>query len=88
MTRLLGPEDGAKEVGIGDAVIRRDRDGSFHVDNPAVASLMRKTGDFTVTGTTFRKVRQGFECQDCGFVALISDHCGKCDGTNLKAAER
>ena len=60
MSRLLGPDDGAKEVGIGDSVVAvKDRDGSFHVDNPAVAYMMRKSGDFTVAGTTFRKVRQG-----------------------------
>jgi len=87
MSRLLGPEDGAKEVGIGDSVVAvKDRDGTFHVDNPAVAYMMRKSGDFTVAGTTFRKVRQGFTCQDCGFVALISDHCGRCDGSNLVQA--
>jgi ribosomal protein S27AE len=86
MPRLVGPEDGAKEVGIGDAVIPRHKDGTFHVDNPAVASLMRKTGDFTTVGIKING--QGYECQDCGFLALYSDHCGRCDGTNLKATDR
>ena len=81
-TRLLGPEDGAKEVGIGDSVIGRHQDGTYHVDNPSVATLMRKTGDFTIAGTRING--RGYECQDCGFVALLSDHCGRCNGTKMR----
>lgn len=80
-TRLLGPEDGAKEVGIGDSVIPRHKDGTYHIDNPSVAHLMRKSGDFTVAGTRING--RGFVCTSCGFVALLSDSCGRCGGTEL-----
>jgi len=86
MPRLVGPEDGAKEVGIGDSVIARHKDGTFHVDNPHVAKLMRKTGDFAVVGVKMNG--KGYECQSCGFIALFKDHCGRCGGTKLKAEKR
>ena len=82
MPKLLGPDDGAKEVGIGDSVIGRHKDGTFHVDNPSVAALMRKTGDFAVVGTRING--RGYECQACGFIALLSDSCGRCGGMNMR----
>jgi hypothetical protein len=54
--------------------------GTFHVD-ASTARLLRATGDFAVAGTKING--QGFRCNDCGFVALYSDHCGRCDGTDL-----
>jgi hypothetical protein len=86
MPRLLGPEDGAKEVGIGDSVVaRRGKDGAFNVENPAVATLMRKTGEFTVAGTRIGANARGYKCQDCGFVAIIKDSCGRCGGSDLRS---
>ena len=83
MPRLLGPTEGNVEVGIGDSVVRRSGDGTFHV-GANTAALMRKSGDFITVGTTFKTAR-GYECQDCGFIALLSDHCGRCDGTEMQA---
>jgi hypothetical protein len=86
MPQLLGPEDGAKEVSIGDSVVAtRGKDGVFNVDNPAVATLMRKSGDFTTRGIRIGAGARGFKCQDCGFVAIIKDSCGRCGGSDLKA---
>jgi len=42
---------------------------------------MRKTGDFTVAGTKING--RGFVCRSCKFVALLSDHCGRCGGAEL-----
>jgi len=86
MPQLLGPEDGAKEVSIGDSVVAtRGRDGVFNVDNPAVATLMRKTGDFTTRGIRIGAGSPGYTCTSCGFVAIIKDSCGRCGGSDLKA---
>ena len=86
MPQLLGPEDGAKEVSIGDSVVAtRGRDGVFNVDNPAVATLMRKTGDFSTRGIRIGAGSPGYTCASCGFVAIIKDSCGRCGGTNLEA---
>ena len=76
MPRLLGPTEGNVEVGIGDSVVRRSGDGTFHVVPVQVL--------YSSVGTTFKTAR-GYECQDCGFIALLSDHCGHCDGTEMKA---
>ena len=80
MPRLIGPDKGAIEVGVGDSVVRRQKDGTFHV-GPHTAALMRKTGDFTVAGTKING--RGFVCRSCKFVALLSDHCGRCNGSEL-----
>ena len=81
MTRMLGPDKGAKAVEIGGREHRQQRDGTFHVD-PTTAKMMKRTGDFVTIGTTISPA-VGFVCQDCGFVAVFSDHCGKCDGSNM-----
>lgn len=81
MPRMLGPDKGAKAVEIGGREHRQRRDGTFHVDQHT-AKLMRKTGDFVQVGTVI-SAPVGFRCQDCGFLAVFSDHCGRCDGTNL-----
>jgi len=80
MARVIGPEDGAKQVDIGGARLQRHRDGTFHCD-ASTAKQLRKTGDFAIAGTKINGT--GFECRDCGFLALYRDHCGKCGGSNL-----
>lgn len=82
MTRMLGPDRGAVSVEIAGREHRRHKDGTYHVD-AITARQMRKTGDFVVVGTTI-SAPIGFRCQDCGFLAVFADHCGRCDGANLK----
>lgn len=77
--RLVGSDNGLKEVKVGGKVIPRAKDGTFHVSG-ADAILLKKSGDFAVAGVTFRNA-QGFKCLDCGFVALVRK-C-KCGSENL-----
>jgi hypothetical protein len=81
--RLVGSDSGLKEVTVNEgAVIPRQKDGTFHVDGQTARALV-KSGDFAVAGTTFRNAR-GFVCNGCGFNSLYRDHCGRCDGTDLR----
>lgn len=79
--RLVGSDNGLKEVEVGGRVIPRHKDGTFHVDG-AAGQLLKASGDFAVAGTTFTRAR-GYRCNDCGFMAVFRDHCGRCDGTSL-----
>jgi hypothetical protein len=81
-TKMIGPDRGAVSVEIGGREHRRQSDGTFHVD-AHTAKLMRATGDFGVAGTRING--KGYTCQDCNFVALLSDSCGRCGGSNMKA---
>jgi len=78
--RLVGSDRGLKQLEVGDRIINRSKDGTFHVDGPGAKQLV-KTGDFAVAGTNFRSAR-GYRCE-CGFVALIKDRCGRCGATDL-----
>jgi len=85
VSRLVGSDRGLREVEHGGRTHRRQKDGTFHVD-PVTAKQLVRTGDFAVAGTNFARAR-GFVCQDCGFNALLADHCGRCNGSNLVAEE-
>ena len=78
--KLIGSDRGLKQVEVNGKVIDRSRDGTFHVSG-ADAAVLRKSGDFGVSGTTFTGAR-GFRCV-CGFVSVYRDHCGKCWATEL-----
>ena len=80
--RVLGPEDGCKQVTVGGRTYNRGRDGAFHLP-PAAARQALKTGDFTEARTAAGSAARGWVCEACGFVALIRDHCGRCGGTIL-----
>jgi hypothetical protein len=83
--RLVGSDRGLKEVQVdGGKPVKRDKDGTFHVDG-LMAQQLKKSGDFAVAGTTFKNAR-GFRCE-CGFVSLFRDKCGRCGGTNLTPEE-
>lgn len=76
--RLVGSDKGLKEVSVGGSVIPRKKDGTFHVSG-AEATILRKSGDFAVAGTTFGNAR-GYICQACGFVGLFPKcKCGSTD---------
>jgi len=78
--RLVGSDTGLHQVEVGNKVVNRSKDGTFHVSGPE-ATLLKKSGDFAVAGTNFRNAR-GFRCNDCNFVGLYRDKC-KCGSTNL-----
>ena len=82
MPRMLGPSSGNLEIGIGDSTVRRHKDGTFHV-NAHTAALMKKSGDYITVGVKING--KGFRCQQCDFLALLSDHCGRCGCTELRA---
>jgi len=76
--RLVGSDRGLKQVEVGGKVINRQKDGTFHVSG-GEAALLKKSGDFAVSGVTFRNAR-GWKCGDCGFLGLFPK-C-KCGSTN------
>lgn len=78
--RLVGPDDGCKQVEVAGRIFDRRRDGTFNLPD-GHARLARKSGDFTEVRT--RMAGTGFVCADCGFVAVIRDHCGRCGGTSM-----
>jgi len=78
--KLVGSDRGLKQIEVGDKVINRSKDGTFHVEGSAARALV-KSGDFAVSGTNFQTAN-GFRCV-CGFVALIKDRCGRCGATDL-----
>ena len=80
--KLLASDRQLKEVTINDgAVIKRSKDETFQVSDRLGKSMV-KSSEWAQVGVNFRGVK-GFECQDCHRVNVISDHCGKCGGTNL-----
>jgi len=84
--RLVGSDKGLQQVEVGNKVINRSKDGTFNVSG-AEATLLKKSGDFAVAGITFRNA-SGYVCQDCTFVGLYRDKCGKCGSTNLIPEEQ
>jgi len=84
MPRVLGPDRNAVEVDVGPNRYKRQKDGTFHVD-PITAKLMKREGNFAIVGTKIDG--QGFRCSDCNFLALYSDHCGRCGGHSLTAED-
>lgn len=81
IVRLVGSDKGLKEVTVNEGKpIKRDKDGTFHVDGPLARTLV-KSGDFAVAGTTFTGAK-GYRCK-CGFVGVFRDKCGRCGNTNL-----
>jgi ribosomal protein L40E len=80
--RIVGSDRGLKEVQVNEgAVIPRQKDGTFHVDQSTAKALV-KSGDFAVAGTNFRNAN-GYVCNACGFNSLYRDKCGKCGSTEL-----
>ena len=83
--KLIASGAGVKELTLdGSPPIQRGKDGTFEVSD-FVGKRMIRSSEFAQTGTTFRKVAQGFTCVDCGFASLLRDHCGKCGSTRLEA---
>ena len=86
MRRVLGPEDGCKQVTVGGATYTRHADGTFHLPD-AAARQARKSGDFTVAATSLASTGGGWWCDNCGFHAVTRDRCGRCGCTSLTRGE-
>ena len=72
-----------QEITVNDGpVVKRHRDGTFHVPDDLGKSMV-KSGEWGVAGLNFQHI-SGFECQDCGRVNVFREKCGKCGSTNLK----
>ena len=68
--RIIGSDNGLKELTVNDgAVIPRQKDGTFHVDE-RVGQALVKSGDYAQAGTTFRNCL-GYRCRDCNFLNLF-----------------
>jgi hypothetical protein len=80
--RVLGPEDGCKQVTVAGRTFDRGRDGTFHLP-PGAARQALASGDFTEARTAAGQQARGWLCDQCGFVALIRDHCGRCGSLTL-----
>lgn len=81
--RVLASSQGLVEFQVDEGrVRRRNADGTFHVPDE-LGKKMLKSGEWGRVGTNFRHAND-FTCQDCGFNALIRDHCGRCGGSNLE----
>jgi hypothetical protein len=80
--RVLGPEDGCRQVTVAGRTYNRGRDGTFRLPDHAARQAL-KTGDFTEARTAAGQTGRGWTCDDCGFVALIRDHCGRCGSHSL-----
>jgi hypothetical protein len=85
--KILGSNPGLQEIQLGEngPIKKRDKDGTFHVDD-ALGKQLVKTGDYAATGTTFRGAR-GYVCNSCYFTSLFRDKCGKCGSTDLTPEE-
>ena len=77
--RLIAPDDGLKQVEVDGATAQRGADGAFRVDGQSARTLL-KTGDWVRATIRFNGV--GYRCQDCRFLALVSDKC-RCGSANL-----
>lgn len=81
--RLVGSDRMLNEITVNDGpVVKRNKDGTFHVPDQLGKSMVR-SGEWGVAGLNFQHIK-GFICNDCGRVNVFRDHCGKCDGTNLR----
>jgi hypothetical protein len=64
----------------------RDKDGTFHVENPNHVRALRETG-YTLAGVGAPTVKQaGWVCQGCGFVSWFKT-CSRCGGTGVRESE-
>lgn len=85
MTRFVAPK-GMKELGVdtprGTKVLKRDKDGTFHVSDPKLAKKLKQEG-LGVAGvapvTSLEGV--GYNCKKCGFGSYFKK-CSRCGEIN------
>jgi hypothetical protein len=82
--KLVGSDRNLKQLELGNTIVNRHKDGTFHVDGATGRALVR-SGDFAVSGTTFTSAR-GYRCT-CGFVSVFRDRCGRCGSQDLTPEE-
>jgi len=58
------------------------RDGRFHGVRDSDVKAMVQGGECFLP-TTRMSGRPGYRCEDCGFLAVFSDRCGRCGGESL-----
>lgn len=79
MARLVSSDGGMRGADVGSTKYDRQKDGSFHVDNPKHAALMKSEGFFQAADASFGNVN-GYPCE-CGFSSLFRK-CSKCGKVN------
>lgn len=81
MAVVCPPAQGCKQIDVNGRRYTVARDGKFHGVRDSDVKAMVKGGECFTPLT--RTVGRGFVCDDCGFIALIRDHCGRCGGESL-----
>jgi hypothetical protein len=80
--KIVSETPGMRDFTINDGkVISKNRDGKFHVSDSLGKSLV-KSGEFMASTISLRNA-SGYVCEDCGFVSVFKDRCGKCGSTDL-----
>ena len=79
--RIIGSDKNLKSVEFEGKTVNQQKDGTFHTDQDTAKKLV-SSGDFAVSGITFRNAK-GFICNECDFVNVFRDKCGKCGCTEL-----
>jgi len=83
MATVNPPSQGAKQIDVNGRRYTVGRDGRFHGVADSDVKAMVKGGECFLPTTQLASVGRGWTCDDCGFAALIRDHCGRCGGTSL-----
>ena len=85
MTRIIPPQ-GLREIGIrtkrGTKVLRTNKDGLFHVNDPKLARQLKAEG-LGVASASGVIEGQGYPCSACGFASWFKK-CGRCGTENLR----
>jgi hypothetical protein len=84
MTRLIAPQ-GMNSLAVTDSkgrerVLKKDKDGTFHVSNPRLAKKLKEEG-LGVAGVSPASYVEGYTCTACGFGSYFIK-CGRCGFEN------
>jgi len=84
MARMIAPQ-GLNSLSVTDSkgrerVLKRDKDGTFHVNNPKLAKKLKEEG-LGVAGLAPATYVEGYTCTECGFGSYFIK-CGRCGHTN------
>jgi hypothetical protein len=92
MARMIAPQ-GMNSLSVTDSkgrerVLRRDKDGTFHVNNPKLAKKLKQEG-LGVAGLSTVTTAEGFTCIECGFGSFFRkcSRCGHVNGTPERDGE-
>lgn len=80
--KLIASDSKLSEVTVDNGPgIKRGKDGAFTVPDQLGKSMLR-SGEWGRVGISLRNA-SGYVCEECGFVSVFRDKCGKCGSTDL-----